>query len=133
MSEAKLQEDHRDPYAIPLDEIDVSDPSLFQTDSHFPFFERLRKEAPVHYCKSSAFGPFWSVTKFDDIMAIEKDHETFSSFPAIVIGDQDPEFTVEQFIAVDPPKHDEQRKAVTPAVSPPKLVEDGARHPRTGG
>lgn len=121
MSEGKLQEDHRDPYAILLGEIDVSDPSLFQTDSHFPFFERLRKKAPVHYCKSSAFGPFWSVTKLDDIMAIEKDHETFSSFPAIVIGDQDPEFTVEQFIAVDPPKHDEQRKAVTPAVSPQSL------------
>ena len=111
-----------DPYAIPLDQIDVSIPGLYETDSHWPYFERLRKEAPVHYCKNSLFGPYWSVTKFDDIMAVEKDHDTFSSFPAIVIGDQDPEFTVRQFIAQDPPVHDEQRKAVTPAVSPQSLA-----------
>jgi len=56
-------------------------------------------------------------------MAVEKDHESFSSFPAIVIGDQDPNFTVKQFIASDPPKHDNQRKAVTPAVSPQSLAK----------
>lgn len=107
--------------AIPLDELDVSVPSLYETDSHWPYFERLRREAPIHYCKDSLFGPYWSITTYDDIMAIEKDHETFSSFPAIVIGDQDPNFTVRQFIAQDPPIHDDQRKAVTPAVSPQNL------------
>ncbi len=120
MSEAAVIQD---PYTIPLDEIDMSVPSLYETDSHWPYFERLRKEAPVHFCKDSAFGPYWSVTRFDDIMAIEKDHDTFSSFPAIVIGDQDPNFTVKQFIASDPPKHDEQRMAVTPAVSPTNLAK----------
>ncbi len=111
-----------DPYSIPLAEIDVSDPTLYESDSHWPYFERLRKEAPIHYCADSAFGPFWSITRFDDIMAVEQNHEAFSSFPAIVIGDQDPDFTVEQFIAMDPPKHDQQRKAVTPAVSPRSLA-----------
>ena len=111
-----------DPYDIPLQDINVSDPTLYETDSHWAFFERLREEAPVHFCKESIFGPFWSVTKFDDIMAVEKDHETFSSFPTIVIGNQDPNFTVQQFIASDPPKHDNQRKAVTPAVSPQNLA-----------
>ena len=112
-----------DPYSIPLKDIDVSDPTLYETDAHWPFFERLRNEAPVHYCESSAFGPYWSITRYDDIMAVDKDHETFSSFPGIVIGDQDPEFTVEQFIAMDPPRHDSQRKGVTPAVSPQRLSE----------
>ena len=111
-----------DPYSVPLAEIDVSDPSLYETDSHWPYFERLRAEAPVHFCDNSAFGPYWSVTRYDDIMAVEQDHESFSSFPAIVIGDQDPDFTVKQFIAMDPPKHDQQRKAVTPAVSPRSLA-----------
>ena len=108
--------------SIPLDELDVSVPSLYEADAHWPYFERLRREAPVHYCKDSIFGPYWSVTRYEDIMAIEKDHETFSSFPAIVIGDQDPNFTVRQFIAQDPPVHDNQRKAVTPAVSPQSLA-----------
>ncbi|MDE0758655.1 MAG: cytochrome P450, partial [Pseudomonadales bacterium] len=87
-----------DPYSIPLDDIDVSDPQLYENDAHWPYFERLRKEAPIHYCKDSLFGPYWSITRYADIMDIEKDTQTYSSFPAVVMGDQDPEFTVEQFI-----------------------------------
>ena len=113
----------QDPYSIPLDDIDVANPSLYEADNHWPLFERLRNEAPVHFCKDSLFGPYWSVTRYDDIMTVEKDHETFSSYPTIVIGDQDPNFTVTQFIAVDPPTHDNQRKAVTPAVSPQNLSQ----------
>ena len=67
-----------DPYAVALDDIDVSDPQLFMNDAHWGYFERLRKEAPVHYCKDSFFGPYWSVTKFNDIMEIEKNHQVFS-------------------------------------------------------
>ena len=106
----------------PLDRVDPSDPSLFEQDAHWPLFKRLREEAPVHYCAQSDFGPFWSITRYRDIMAVESDTETFSSFPAIVLGDQDPDFTVQQFIAMDPPKHDRQRKAVTPTVSPRNLT-----------
>ncbi len=112
-----------DPYSVSLDDIDVSNPSLYETDSHWPFFERLRLEAPVHFCKDSTFGPYWSITRYNDIMTVEKDHETFSSYPTIVIGNQDPNFTVKQFIASDPPTHDNQRKAVTPAVSPQSLSQ----------
>ena len=112
-----------DPYTIPLDEIDVSDPALYESDSQWPYFERLRNEAPVHFCKDSMFGPYWSVTCFDDIMTVEKDHATYSSYPAIVIGDQDPDFTVKQFIAADPPTHDDQRMVVTPAVAPQNLAK----------
>ena len=110
-----------DPYTIPLEDIDVSNPLLYKYVAQWPYFERLRNEAPIHYCKDSDFGAFWSITKYDDIMDVEKDHETFSSFPTIVLGDQDADFTVEQFIASDPPKHDGQRKAVTGAVSPQSL------------
>ncbi|MEJ2090409.1 MAG: cytochrome P450, partial [Gammaproteobacteria bacterium] len=46
-----------DPAAVPLAEIDVSDASLYEADVHWGFFERLRREAPVHYLKDSPFGP----------------------------------------------------------------------------
>ena len=65
--------------AIPIDEIDVSRPSLFQQDTIGLFFDRLRKEEPVHYCRESHVGPFWSITKFDDIMAVDTNHKVFSS------------------------------------------------------
>ncbi|MFK8020456.1 MAG: cytochrome P450 [Pseudomonadales bacterium] len=105
----------------PLDQINPSDASLYQRDAQWPMFKRLREEDPVHYCANSDFGPFWSITRFDDIVEIEKDTERFSSFPAIVLGDQDPEFLIEQFIAMDDPRHGGQRKGVTPAVSPQSL------------
>ena len=66
-------------WSIPLDDIDVSQPELFRTDSFWPYFDRLRQEAPVHYCKDSMFGPYWSVTKYNDIMDIETNHSVFSS------------------------------------------------------
>src|SRR6266480_2231625 len=66
-------------YSVPLEDIDVGHPELFRTDSFWPYFDRLRKEAPVHYCKDSMFGPYWSVTKYNDIMDIETNHAVFSS------------------------------------------------------
>jgi len=59
---------HVDPDSVPLAEIDVSDLDLWTTDTHWRYFERLRREDPVHYCAESAFGPYWSVTRFDDIV-----------------------------------------------------------------
>ena len=76
-----------DPYSVPLDKIDVSDSELFETDTHWGYFERLRKEDPVHYCAESDFGPYWSITRFNDIMTVEKDPDTYSSEGSIVIGD----------------------------------------------
>src|SRR5271154_5524396 len=68
---------------MPLDEIDVSNPALYQEDVWQPYFRRLRREAPVHYCKESPLGPFWSVSKHKDIIALEVNHRTFSSLDGI--------------------------------------------------
>ena len=111
--------------SIPLAQIDVSNPELWRTDSHWPYFERLRREDPVHYCADSAFGPYWSITKYNDIMAIDTNHAVFSSEAAlggITILDQGDELRLPMFIAMDPPKHDVQRKVVSPSVSPASLA-----------
>lgn len=111
------------PLTTPLEQIDVSDPRLYQQDAWRPYFARLREEAPVHYLSDSAFGPFWSVTRFEDIVAVDSNHADFSSEPTIVIGDLIEDIPFEMFIAMDPPKHDAERKAVMPAVAPQRLVE----------
>jgi len=112
-------------YAVPLDKLDVAQPVLFQQNAMWPYFERLRKEDPVHYCPQSEFGPYWSITKYNDIMAVDTNHQVFSSdfmLGGITIGggqaNVDP---LPMFIAMDPPKHDIQRKVVTPVVSPANL------------
>jgi len=106
--------------AIPLDEINVSDPRLFQSNSIWAYFERLRNEDPVHYCKKSDFGPFWSITKYKDIMEVEMNPEVFSSATengGITIIDGNLGLGVEMFIGMDNPEHDKHRKAVNPMLS----------------
>ena len=112
-------------YATPLKDFHVGDPVLFQTNSHWPWFERLRREAPVHYCPDSEFGPYWSVTRYNDIMAVDTNHGVFSSDAAlggITIRDAKPALRRPSFISMDPPKHDVQRKTVSPIVSPANLA-----------
>ncbi len=111
-----------DPYSIPLDRIDVARAEIFQANQHGEYFRRLRQECPVHYCADSQFGPYWSITRFNDIMAIDGDHNHFSSERDIVIGDQLEQFSTPMFIAMDNPRHDVQRKTVQPAVAPKQLA-----------
>jgi len=89
----------------------------------WPYFERLRKESPVHFTPDSDHGPYWSVTRYNDIMAVDTNHQVFSSEGGITIFEQiGGEGPLPMFIAMDPPKHDIQRKTVTPAVSPTNLA-----------
>lgn len=113
-----------DPRELPLESIDVSQPSLYGNDSWSPYFERLRNEAPVHYCPASANGPYWSITRHADIKYIDTHHDLFSSETGgITIGelDAEPEVQLDNFIAMDPPRHDEQRRTVAPSVAPTNL------------
>ena len=38
----------RQAYELPLEEIDVSNWHLNENDAHWPYFERLRQEDPIH-------------------------------------------------------------------------------------
>lgn len=113
-----------DPYSIPLDsKFNPADGYVFQADAHWAWFERLRKEAPVHYCEDSEFGPYWSVTKYNDIMHVDTHHDIYSSEGGITLVDQDEDFPLPMFIAMDPPTHDVQRKTVSPVVAPFNLAK----------
>ena len=128
---------HQDPYSIPIDDFMCSHPYLFRENTIMPYFERLRKEDPVHYTEESPFGPYWDITKYRDIVEIEKDFQTFSSeskhggiqLGGIKYDNPDPTFTLPMFIAMDPPKHDEQRKIVQPRFTQRALqdLEDDIR------
>ena len=111
-------------YATPLEALNPAQPELFQADAHWAMFERLRKEDPVHYTAEHEFGPYWSITKYNDIMAVDTNHEVFSSEGGITIANQTAgEGPLPMFIAMDPPRHDEQRKTVSPIVAPHNLAK----------
>jgi len=119
----------QDVNAVALDEIDVSRPELFHTDTWHSWFERLRNEAPVHYRSDSVNGPFWSVTSHQLIKEVDTNNEVFSSaadLGGIAIADPpevEGEDQGESFITMDEPKHMPQRMAVAPSVAPKNLAE----------
>ena len=82
---AFVEEEIPDVDAVSLTEIDMSNPFMWRQGQWRPYFERLRNEAPVHFRASSEFGPYWSVTRYDDIVAVDRDFETYSAEPQIVI------------------------------------------------
>jgi cytochrome P450/MFS family permease len=122
-SQAALAAATQDASTIALEAIDVSRLDLWSNDTHWPYFERLRRDDPIHYCAKSQFGAYWSITKYNDIMAVDTNHEVFSSDREISIFDEVKDGTdLPMFIAMDPPKHDAQRKVVSPIVAPANLA-----------
>lgn len=111
-----------DPWATPLDRVNVSDARLFRDDIWYDWFARLRRDDPVHYTAESEFGPYWSVTRYKDIMHVETRPEVFSSASGITLLTQPDEYRTPMFIAMDPPKHDVQRNVVSPIVAPENLA-----------
>jgi cytochrome P450 len=78
--DAPVNFDHRLHAAtVPLDQIDVSDPQIYFDDAWQPYFERLRREDPVHYVADSPYGPYWAITKYKDIIHLEVNHKAFAS------------------------------------------------------
>ncbi len=125
-----------------LADVNPANPKLFSEERILPLFEQMRAEQPVHYCKDSAYGPFWSVTRHADIMAVDKNHQEFSSdaiFGGImidddIVGDPDGDFFVKSFITMDPPEHGPQRKAVSKIAAPTSLSSfEGLIRERTQG
>ena len=112
-------------FTLPLDQIDVTKPRLFQSDTIGHYFDRLRRDEPVHWHENPFYGGFWSVTRYADIMAVDTNHAVYSSdwrLGGISLFDGPMDERLQMFIAMDPPQHDEQRKAVSPIVAPANLA-----------
>ena len=122
---------NQDPNELPLNRMNPGHPDLFEANAMLPYFERLRREDPVNYTEDSQFGPYWSVTKYQDIVYVDTHHDIFSSDSrrgGIQLGgreqeeEPDPMFHLPMFIMEDPPKHDEQRKVVAPKFAPREIA-----------
>ena len=115
-------------WSLPIEAVNPAQAHLFAADAVWPIFERLRKEDPVHFYQSETYGPYWSVTRWDDIMAVDSNHQVFSSADGIVLQTLEAKAEAEKrprgssFIAMDPPQHDVQRKTVSPVVAPSNLA-----------
>jgi cytochrome P450 len=124
-------------YATPLAELNPAKVERFQGDTILPVFERLRRDDPLHFTAESEFGPYWSVTRWNDIMAVDTDHEAFSSADGIGLPNRQAMEEQEKvmaamgrprrrggagFITMDEPEHSVHRKAVSPTVAPANIA-----------
>ncbi len=124
--EARWRAAREEAYSTPLKDFHPGAPRLFQNDTLWPYFERLRNEEPVHYCTNAPIEPYWSVTKYNDIMHVDTNHGVFSSDVrngGISIRDVPPGYDWPSFIAMDQPLHSAQRKTVSPMFTPTHLDE----------
>jgi cytochrome P450 len=120
--QAPVLEPVLDPWSVPLDQVDPAFRRLFHEDLVLEHFARLRREDPVHFHRESQFGPYWSVTSYEHIKQVDVNHQVFSSAKGISIFDGSGDFRTPMFIAMDPPEHDVQRKAVAPVAGPRNLA-----------
>ena len=115
-------------WETPLEELSPARASAFRDDAHWAYFDRLRREDPVHYTPDSNYGAYWSITKYHDIMEIDTNHQVFSSAKGITLvslesaAENANRPSRPSFISMDPPRHDEQRRTVSPVVAPANLA-----------
>jgi len=132
------ESDAAEALATPLAEINPAKVERFQADTIWPYFERLRAEDPVHFTAESEFGPYWSITRWDDIMTVDTNHEAFSSADGIGLPNRNAMEEQEKifaamgrprrkggagFITMDEPEHSVHRKAVSPTVAPANIAK----------
>ncbi len=109
--------------------MDVSNPALFEAHTFHPMFRELRENDPVHYVEDSAFGPYWAITRYQDIIAVDMNHRVFSSAAGGISIFDTAVDSNSSFINMDPPDHKMHRSAVTPVFSSENLaaLEDEVR------
>ena len=112
-------------FSLPIEQVDPSDPQLFADDTMHHYFARLRRDDPVHWVQSPRYGGFWSVTRYQDIMAVDTNHAVFSSEwskGGITLYNPPDSDKLPMFIAMDPPKHTGQRRTVAPSFGPSEVA-----------
>ena len=114
---------------LTIEQINPHNPYLFLEDRWQDHFARLRAEDPVHLNELETSGRYWSVTKYEDVRAVDGDWETYSSAKGITLGikeiamseETESQVGIQTFIAMDPPDHTAQRKTVRSVSAPSNL------------
>lgn len=108
-----------------LDTVDLADPSVWDDGPPYDLFEKMQREAPVHFSPQRNMpdeGGFWSITRFDDVRAVSRDHRTFSSERRGIFHMDDMGVSLDiqrlQLISMDPPRHDRLKALVIKEFTP---------------
>ena len=105
-----------------LGDIDLSNSDNFVHGIPHDYFSLLRREDPVYWQKSSKNNGFWCITRYDDILEIEKNTRVFSNKTNISpmdAPDTTLDMTVDKMLILsDPPRHGFLRRVVMKGFTP---------------
>ncbi len=116
---------------VPVDQLLVTEPELWQDGPPHETFRRLRGECPVHWTSRISDFPdedgYWSVTLADDVHAVSRDWQTYSSerggVTALTHSILPLKLTQSMFIGMDPPKHDRLKALFQRGFTPKRIAE----------
>jgi cytochrome P450 len=114
--------------------IELADNELWHDGPPYEVFKELRSKCPVHFSERIEQYPteagFWSVTTADDVHAVSRDYETYSSYlgGVTVFAEIFPlEFVRSMFIGMDPPKHDKIKALFQRGFTPKRIADHEQR------
>jgi cytochrome P450 len=112
-----------------LDSVDLADPAVWDDGPPYELFARMQREAPVHFSSQKNApeeGGFWSITRFDDVRTVSRDHKTYSSERRGIFNVDDMGVPLDlqrlQLISMDPPRHDRLKALVIKAFTPERIA-----------
>lgn len=121
---------------VDLAAVDLADAAVWDDGPPYELFARMQRDDPVHYSPQRNVpgeGGFWSITRFDDVRAVSRDHRTFSSERRGIFNVDDIGVPLDiqrlQLISMDPPRHDRLKAFVIKAFTPERVAAHEAAIP----
>jgi cytochrome P450 len=116
---------------VPLEQVQVTERELWQDGPPHELFKEMRHGCPVHWTAKISEYPeedgYWSVTKADDVHAVSRDWETYSSelggITALTNAIMPLELIQAMFIGMDPPKHDRLKGLFQRGFTPKRIAD----------
>ncbi|MEY2460520.1 MAG: hypothetical protein QOG30_2350, partial [Acidimicrobiaceae bacterium] len=113
-----------------LSEVDIYDPENFVDSVPHEMFATLRREAPVYLHPKPDGRPFWCVTRHEDLVAVNRDAKTFSSWlggATLDMTEDNLETQRMMMLNMDPPEHTKLRKIVNKGFTP-RMIRELQQH-----
>jgi cholest-4-en-3-one 26-monooxygenase len=110
-----------------LSDIDLTDSKNFVPGVPHEWFAYLRRNAPVWWQEETDGPGFWCITKYDDCVIVNREHERFSSARRATFIWELPEEAMEQqrllMLNMDPPLHTRYRRLVNKGFTPRMVAQ----------
>jgi cytochrome P450/nitrite reductase/ring-hydroxylating ferredoxin subunit len=104
-----------------IDDVDLTDLDVWEERVPYDWLALLRRDAPLHWQSEQDGRGFWALTRYDDVLAVSKDWQTFSSeLGGTSLQDLTPEELEARrsMIDTDPPPHTRLRALVNKGFTP---------------